>query len=520
MYSKVDFIFKNQAKLNSIKIFYCLVLLMSLPRDDAEAKRQMLHECRAYYRNDLLHLKEINHFEQTYRPKDAIHWYTKSTFLYYLVNKALRSQDIWALYRFRYFILDLSCFIEDLYRSQTISSKYVYRGAKLNRDELEQLQSGCIVSTNGFLSCSLDRNVAEMFISTSNQQDSWLQMILFIINIENTNSTHTIVADISQESVMPDENEILFNFGSTFVIERKHFDTNKCIWIIEMSPSADNDQINQGYEKYIRSRLVHINPLIMLGHILANVGGDLGQWMNYFHRLLKVLPVDHSERPNVYYCLGNIYRFIEKYNKALICFRSSRLLLRRVLPERVFDYSRALAGIATIYSYMGKHDKALRIFEEATILQNKSFPDDHTEIPFHYNLMGHAYFRAKQYKRALEILEISERFFTEKMSIELQGYAQTLHIMGLVHRALGNDDKALICFQETIRRRYSLLGKDHPHLASTYYQTSLLYYDRAEYELAFDYIQKSLDIQLIKLPHCHSEPKLSIELLFKIKQNL
>ena len=106
------------------------------------------------------------------------------------------------------------------------------------------------------------------------------------------------------------------------------------------------------------------------------------------------------------------------------------------------------------------------------------------------------------------------------MSIELQGYAQTLHIMGLVHRALGNDDKALICFQETIRRRYSLLGKDHPHLASTYYQTSLLYYDRAEYELAFDYIQKSLDIQLIKLPHCHSEPKLSIELLFKIKQNL
>ncbi|CAF4009678.1 unnamed protein product [Rotaria sp. Silwood1] len=90
------------------------------------------------------------------------------------------------------------------------------------------------------------------------------------------------------------------------------------------------------------------------------------------------------------------------------------------------------------------------------------------------------------------------------MPIDHQEYAQTLHVMGLVYRALGDDNKALISFQEALRKRYLLLGKDHPYLASTYYQLSLIHNDRAEYELALDYIQKSLNIQLIKFPHSHS----------------
>ncbi|CAF1238134.1 unnamed protein product [Rotaria sp. Silwood1] len=90
--------------------------------------------------------------------------------------------------------------------------------------------------------------------------------------------------------------------------------------------------------------------------------------------------------------------------------------------------------------------------------------------------------------------------------------------MGLVYRALDNDKEALICFQEALRKRHSLLGKDHPYLASTYYQLSLIHSDRAEYEFALDYVQKSLNIQLIKLPHSHSELKLSRELLRRLQQ--
>jgi hypothetical protein len=55
--------------------------------------------------------------------------------------------------------------------------------------------------------------------------------------------------------------------------------------------------------------------------------------------------LDYSRR----LLLGRIYRFLEKYEKALGCFRSTQLLLRRLLPQRMFDYCRALDGAGTIY---------------------------------------------------------------------------------------------------------------------------------------------------------------------------
>ncbi|CAF4348453.1 unnamed protein product, partial [Rotaria sordida] len=75
------------------------------------------------------------------------------------------------------------------------------------------------------------------------------------------------------------------------------------------------------------------------------------------------------------------------------------------------------------------------------------------------------------------------------MPVDHQEYAKTLHTIGLVYRALSDDKTALIYFQEALRIRYSSLGKSHPLLASTCYQLSLIHHDRAEYEIALDYVQ-------------------------------
>ncbi|CAF1134619.1 unnamed protein product [Rotaria sp. Silwood1] len=503
------------------------VVLMSMPYNSLEAKGEMLSECRAYYRNDVVQLAHIDEFERTYQSKDAIRWYTKLGFLFYLVNKALRSQDIWVIYKFRYFIVDLCCYLEEISISQSFSSVRLYRGAKLNRDELDQLQVGCLISTNGFFSCSSDRNVAEMFISidlmtdrsSSHNPDAWQQFVLFIIDVDRRISTNTVVADVSHESDLPDENEMVFNFGSTFIINEISFDNDKCIWLIQMSSSSNNIRINDEYEKYIRIRLQHTNPAILFGHALANICSDYAQSMIYFHRLLRTLPIDDVERPNIYYNLGRIYQFIEKFEKSLDCFRCARLLICRLLPERMFDYCRILGGMGTVYLYLGDSERALKLLRQALALHKKSFPENHTEIPFHLNRLGYGYFKAKQYDHALLILNSAENFFQTKMPVDHQGYAETLHSMGLVYHGIGDDKKALICFQEALRQRHSLLGKDHPYLASTYYQLSLIHNDRVEYEIALDYVQKSLNIQLIKLPHSHSQLKLSKELLRRLQQH-
>ncbi|CAF5065538.1 unnamed protein product [Rotaria sp. Silwood1] len=262
----------------------------------------MISECRAYYRNDPIQSAQINEFERNYELKDAIRWYTKPGFLFYLVNKALRSQDMWALYKFRYYIMDLSYFLEQISTSQSLPPIRLYRGAKLNRIELEQLQVGCLVSTNGFFSCSTDRRVAEMFLgidpntdSSSNyKRDASQQSVLFIIDVDCTVSEKNVVADISRYSDIPDENEMIFNFGSTFIINKISFDNNKGIWLIQMSSSSDHIRINDQYEKYIHTRLQHTNPTILFGHSLVNITCDYVQSMNYFHRLLRMLPIDNK----------------------------------------------------------------------------------------------------------------------------------------------------------------------------------------------------------------------------------
>ncbi|CAF2975859.1 unnamed protein product, partial [Rotaria sp. Silwood2] len=91
--------------------FHCFfafkqVLLKTDYNSDA-AKREMIEICRNYYRNNKKELKNIDEFERTYQSEDAIYWYTKQTFIYRLVNKALRTEDYEAMLVLRFFIVDL-----------------------------------------------------------------------------------------------------------------------------------------------------------------------------------------------------------------------------------------------------------------------------------------------------------------------------------------------------------------------------------------------------------------------------
>src|SRR5205823_6446303 len=102
--------------------------------------------CRNYYRGNLKELENINEFEETYKSNDAIFWYTRQSFVYRLVNKALRTEDYEALLIFRFFIIDL-CenlrikYIDLKHRQEQEGSSIVisYRGLKLSPSEIYNL---------------------------------------------------------------------------------------------------------------------------------------------------------------------------------------------------------------------------------------------------------------------------------------------------------------------------------------------------------------------------------------------
>ncbi|CAF1191584.1 unnamed protein product [Rotaria sp. Silwood1] len=117
-------------------------VIARLPRNQ-QAKQQMIQICKDYYHGNTKEIELIHQFEQNYLSKDALLWYSKQSFIYKLVNKALRTKDIDLLYMFRFFIEDLSKNLQHEHEKILLSNENtlnVYRGVKLDKEEFNKLK--------------------------------------------------------------------------------------------------------------------------------------------------------------------------------------------------------------------------------------------------------------------------------------------------------------------------------------------------------------------------------------------
>ena len=98
---------------------------------------------------------------RTYRDHTPIWWYTLESFLYPMLNRALRLMDTDVIIKLGFFIGDLHRQIEQLHNEQFGGSKSkksfpVYRGQGMDKAQFEKMAAnkGCLLSFNCFLSTS------------------------------------------------------------------------------------------------------------------------------------------------------------------------------------------------------------------------------------------------------------------------------------------------------------------------------------------------------------------------------
>jgi len=72
-----------------------------------ESKQEIIDKCYSYYRRNQKEMENIAEFERDYTPDQAIKWYTRDSFIYKLINKALRTEDIDVWYIYIGFILGI-----------------------------------------------------------------------------------------------------------------------------------------------------------------------------------------------------------------------------------------------------------------------------------------------------------------------------------------------------------------------------------------------------------------------------
>ncbi|CAF5167788.1 unnamed protein product, partial [Rotaria magnacalcarata] len=122
-------------------------------------KNELINLCQKFYENNPKELSLVREFEQNYSSNQAVWWYTRDSFVYRLLNKALRVQNIDLLFLFRFFIRDIEVQLKQ-YRCSSLVR--VYRGQLMSTDELDQLKMslGEYISVNSFFSTSLNRQQA------------------------------------------------------------------------------------------------------------------------------------------------------------------------------------------------------------------------------------------------------------------------------------------------------------------------------------------------------------------------
>jgi tetratricopeptide (TPR) repeat protein len=217
-------------------------LLFDLPqRDYCEQKVEFIEQCRIRYRADETVLKVIDEFENTYKPEFSILWYKRDSFVYRLLNKVMRQQNIKGILMFHFFIFDLFKQLNQIYHKfiddnvyEDDSNENIYRGQFMLTDELDNLRKylthGTIISINSFFSTTRDKNVALDFAGVTDTDDSKITLqenqkrVLFEIDVKYDHKMQLKRKPFADVSYLSDrekfwELEVIFMVGSFFQVD-------------------------------------------------------------------------------------------------------------------------------------------------------------------------------------------------------------------------------------------------------------------------------------------------------------
>jgi hypothetical protein len=93
-------------------------VLLQTARPTENIHKDLLDECRLIYRGNTAQTRFIDEFEEKYEPSKAIWWYTRDTFLYRLINMALRTENMVIIWKFRFIIQDMYQQLKTMHQKQ------------------------------------------------------------------------------------------------------------------------------------------------------------------------------------------------------------------------------------------------------------------------------------------------------------------------------------------------------------------------------------------------------------------
>ena len=436
-------------------------IVLRLPRNE-QAKHDMIDTCRRYYTGNTTILKSVDQFERDYRSENAVLWYTKDSFVYRLVNKALRTEDMDQLYKFRFFISDLSEILAREHEKLLSSMEekiVVYRGAKLDKEEFDKLKQnqGKLISTNGYLSTSRNRALAVLFAEKSNQHN--VVSVLFEIHCDIQELSRSVIfADIAHMSQINSEEELLFDLDATFRVES--IENDEDIQLIKMTATKEAATIIGCRIEKIKQEIREKSVTIVFGELMRNLG-EYEKSQEYFEQLLRepngddLAWIQYNIGAAVHFIAGDCAAAREYYDRAYE-------IMINTSPQRLKDLAAILSNTGNICYHHAELSAALEYYQRTLQIQEKLYPFGHVDIANNLQNISFILSRQREYQKALKYRQQALQMQEKLYPYGHVDIVQNLRNIGVLYAYIKQNNAALDYYKRASVMCEKLLPSEHP----------------------------------------------------------
>jgi tetratricopeptide (TPR) repeat protein len=447
------------------------------------SQKEFIRLVRHKYHNDIAKLRIIDELESSYQANQAIRWYTRDSFLYVILNKALREQDYFILTILRFFLRDLFHALIELKKFDEPVIK-LYRGQVLDIEELNTLinNQNKFISMNSLLSTSRDQLVARCFAESSmDPSNTRLRTVLFEIEANTSRTDSKPFADITSSSYYSDkEGEILFMAGSIFrIVDVQKVSEIDPIWSVKMVLCGEKDnQLNEVFTN-LKSHLSNKTDMFSVGKILYDMdkGEQAKHVFELFDEHLRIKNGDLFDNPIEPYTPGKYYPEIIQEAQELI----AKITENNGDREELASYYLILG---TTYKDLEQYDSALVNFQKSLNVLLDLHGQDHLSVAMGHELIGQTYEKQENFQLAITSWKECLRIRQQLLPQGHPNIAETFCNIGDLYNAIDDFDRALAMYEEALKIQLISLPSNHPSTAQTYVNIGWVYEQTNQFHLA------------------------------------
>ena len=467
------------------------------------SKDDIIQVARTTYGNEQRENRTIDTFEKDYISAKAIYWYSLDSFVYRLLNRALRTENIDIVFKFRLFINDLHQEIKKLHQrylnaNQPIATHTAtfYRGQRLRKEEMEMIKESVngIVSMNTFLSATSKYEVAQIYAGTDGPRKALSpEPVIFVIKIVGLTPNTTPFAKISQSSCFPEEREVLFTIGAIFKV--LSIDFNSDPKRIHLQLIDQEDPLYREFFEHTLQQIGHgrASPLT-LGWFLYRMN-DFIRAEYYAELLLKQDDLDDIDGGNAHNLLGLIYKARGRLEDAIEAYEKALEILRRCDEQGsprliVCHYNIALAHLAA-QDERSANDHYL---EALDLFNNSSHHSNLLLQSMMASLKGQVEAAFGFMDSAIETLKMALETKKQNLPEWHAAIGSAWKDLGKAYFQKGDEENALHAFDEAIQIFDKILVEKHIDCYECHVQKGQICFNRQEYGLASIEFTKGLHI--------------------------